>query len=608
MNLIKEMKNGLKEEKLERSMKDGLLFKRLFVYMKPYVKSYILGILLMCVVVGCDLVSPILTSMSLAELGNENIDFSKVIIYFVAGLIVAIIMHVVQYFQTMVMSKTGNKIIYTIRQDVFNHIQSLSHHQFNEIPVGTLVTRNTSDTNVLYQLYTNVIINIIKYVITIIGVFAVMCFLNLQLALIILAVFPVILGLTLLFRTILRFVHRNVRTEVAKMNAFLSENISGMKTTQIFNQEEKKFKEFSKGNNNLKKASLREMVTFGIFRPSIYLIYIVTVILIVYTGGTQFINCTVLGVALTITYNEFYAFYQYISKFFNPIQSLADQYNVLQSSFAAAEKIFTILDIEPEIKDSEDAIDIDLKGEIEFKDVWFQYVKDEWILKGVSFKINPKDVVAFVGSTGAGKSTILGLITRNYDIQKGQILIDGIDIKKIKIASLRSQIGQMLQDVFLFSGTIEENIRLNDETILESEIKEACDEVNATHFIQKQPDGLKAIVGERGNNLSLGERQLISFARVIVHQPKVMILDEATSNIDTETEVLIQDSLEKVIKKNTMIMVAHRLSTIQHANKIFVFDHGNIVESGSHQELLKLHGRYYHLYELQYQKQNGEMK
>ena len=280
---------------------------------------------------------------------------------------------------------------------------------------------------------------------------------------------------------------------------------------------------------------------------------------------------------------------------------LADQYNTLQSSFAAAEKIFTILDIEPEIKDEEDAKDLDIIGNIEFKNVWFSYVDEEWILKDVSFTINSKDVVAFVGATGAGKTTILSLITRNYDIQKGQILIDGIDIKKIKISSLRSQIGQMLQDVFLFSGTIADNIRLNDETITDDDILKACEEVNAIHFIKKQPEGIYAKVGERGNNLSLGERQLISFARVLVHKPKLMILDEATSNIDTETESLIQDTLEKVIKSNTMIMVAHRLSTIQHANKIFVFDKGRIIESGSHQELLKKRGRYYQLYKLQYQ-------
>ena len=594
------------ELKYERTMNDRKLLMRLFVYMKPYIGNYILGIILMTIVVGLDILSPYLMSLSLAELGKEQIIFSKVVMLFFISLITILVMHIVQYYQTMLMHKTGNKIIYKIRLDIFNHIQSLSHHQFNEIPVGTLVTRNTSDTNVLYQLYTNVIVNMIKYVVTIVGVFIAMMLLNYKLGLIILAIFPLIVVLTIVFKTVVRRVHRKVRTEVSNMNAFLSENISGMKTTQIFNQEKKKYLEFSNANNNLKKASLKEIMAFGLYRPSIYLIYILTVILILWTGGNEFVNFTLGITTVAITFNELYAFYQYILKFFNPIQSLADQFNILQSSFAAAEKIFKVLDIEPEIKDSEDAIDIDLKGEIEFKDVWFKYTDNEWVLKGVSFKIVPSEVVAFVGATGAGKSTIIGLITRNYDIQKGQILIDGIDIKRIKLASLRSQIGQMLQDVFLFSGTIEENIRLNDPRITEEEIIKACDEVNASHFINKQKDGIKAIVGERGNNLSLGEKQLISFARVIVHKPKIMMLDESTSNIDTETEVLIQDSLEKVIKKNTMIMVAHRLSTIQHATRIYVFDHGRIIEYGNHQELLAKKGRYYQLYRLQYQRHNNK--
>lgn len=582
------------------------LIKRLFVYMKPYLGGYILGAFLLAIIVLFDILKTWFVSLSLEELGktdllgNLDINFKLVIIYFIVGVFLAISESTIQYFQSKLMHNMGNKIIYKIRADVFEHIQSLSHDQFYKIPVGTLVTRNTSDISVLYEMYTNVILNIFRYVITIIGVFIAMCLIDIKLALIVLCVFPVILGLTILFRSVLRKVHRNVRTEVSSMNAFLSENISGMKVTQIFNQEKKKYNEFKNANDRLKVANYKQLFTFGVFRPSIYFIYISTVILILYFGTNEAITYA----SGAILFSELYAFYQYISKFFNPIQSLADQYDVLQSSFAAAEKIFIVLDIEPEIKDSEDAIDIDLVGNIEFKNVWFSYIEDEWILKDVSFKINSKEAVAFVGATGAGKSTILGLITRNYDIQKGQILIDGIDIKKIKISSLRKQIGQMLQDVFLFSGNIAENIRLYDDSITDEEIIKACDEVNASHFINKNPEGLNLQISERGNNLSLGERQLVSFARVLVHKPKIMILDEATSNIDTETELLIQDSLEKVIKHNTMIMVAHRLSTIQHASNIFVFDHGRIIESGNHQELLKKRGRYYQLYMLQYEKDN----
>ena len=582
-------------------MKDKKMFRRILRYMKPYWLNYTLALVLTGIVVLCDILNPVVIGQSLKEIGADQINFNKVILLFVAGIVLAVVQSVIQYFQTMLLQHTGQNIVYKMRKEVFCHIQSLSHNQFNNIPVGTLVTRVSSDINVLFQLYTNVLVNIIKCVATMIGVLIAMFLLNVKLALIILCVFPIILTLTICFRFFLRKIHRNVRTEVSNMNAFLSENISGMKVTQIFNQEEKKYNEFKTVNTRLKKASLKEIFTFGIFRPSVYLIYILTVIFILYTGSNDAINAAFGTLTVCITYDALYTFYNLISKFFNPIQMLADQYNTLQSSFAAAEKIFTILDIEPEIKDEEDAKDLDIIGNIEFKNVWFSYVDEEWILKDVSFTINSKDVVAFVGATGAGKTTILSLITRNYDIQKGQILIDGIDIKKIKISSLRSQIGQMLQDVFLFSGTIADNIRLNDETITDDDILKACEEVNAIHFIKKQPEGIYAKVGERGNNLSLGESQLISFARVLVHKPKLMILDEATSNIDTETESLIQDTLEKVIKSNTMIMVAHRLSTIQHANKIFVFDKGRIIESGSHQELLKKRGRYYQLYKLQYQ-------
>ena len=558
-----------------------------------------MSIILVGVSVGLDILSPYVTSLALKELGQPNISISKHILYFALGIGIALLSNAVAYFQSVFMNYTGQKIVFGIRAEVFSHIQQFSHHQFNEIPIGTLVTRDTSDINVLFSLYTDVLISILRSVATLIGVFIAMLLLNAKLALIVLAVFPFVVILTFVFRIMLRKIHREVRNEVSNMNAFLSENISGMKVTQIFNQEDKKYKEFKEANERLERASIKEIFTFGVFRPLIYVLYFVTVIIILYTGSNIAITAGFIGV---ITYNELYAFYQYISRFFNPIQNLADQYNNLQSAFAAAEKIFTILDIKPEILDSEDAIEIEFKGHVEFKHVWFAYVENEWILKDVSFEINPKDVVAFVGATGAGKSTILGLITRNYDIQKGEILIDGVDIKKIKISCLRSQIGQMLQDVFLFSGTIADNIRLYDDSITDDDIKKACVDVNAMHFIEKNPENIYAPVGERGNNLSLGQRQLISFARVLVHKPKFIILDEATANIDTETELLIQDSLEKVIKNNTMIMVAHRLSTIQHSNKIYVFDHGEIIEQGNHQELLKQRGRYYQLYKLQYEK------
>jgi len=583
---------------------DLKLFKRLFHYMKPFWGRYLVALVLMIMVVGLDLVSPYLVGLSLKYLGEEIIDFSKIINLFIVSLIAILLGAAINYIQSMILYKTAHRIVFKIREDVFSHIQSLSHNQFNNIPVGKLVTRATSDVNVLFELYSNVIINVLKNIFTIIGVFIAMMLLNVSLTLIVLTIFPIVIIVTILFRKKLRVIHREVRACVSNMNAFLSENITGIKTIQTFNQEKKKYNEFKENNFELRKNSLREIFTFGVFRPLIYLIYIVSVVLVLYYGGNKAIDFQLGVISVAVTFNLLFTFYQYISKFYNPVQALADQYNALQSAFASAERIFEVLDTVPEVMDSEDAIDIDLKGNIEFKNVWFKYVEDEWVLKDVSFTINAKDVVAFVGATGSGKTTILSLITRNYDIQKGQILIDGIDIKKIKISSLRSQIGQMLQDVFLFSGTIKSNINLDDETITNCDIIKASDEVCLTPIIERNENGFDEVVNERGNNLSLGERQLISFARTVAHKPKLIILDEATSNIDTQTETIIKESLERIINNNTMIMVAHRLSTIQHANKIFVFHNGRIIEEGDHQSLLKKKGRYYKLYMMQFEKSN----
>lgn len=583
---------------------DVKLFSRLFSYMKPYLARYVVAIILMIAVIGIDLLNPYLVGVSLKYLGEETIVFQKVINIFLLSLGLIVVGAIINYIQTLLIHYTAHRIIQNIRRDVFNHIQGLSHKQFSEIPVGKLVTRDTSDVNVLFELYTNVIINILKNVFTIIGVFIAMMLLDVSLTIIIICIFPVVIIVTILFRRKLRVIHREVRSNVSNMNAFLSENITGMKTIQVYNAEDKKCDEFRKNNNELKKNSLKEIFMFGVFRPSIYFIYILSVICVLYFGGNKAIEFQLGLTTVSLTYDILYTFYTYISKFYNPVQSLADQYNTLQSAFASAERIFEVLDMESEIVEDKDAIDIELKGNIEFKNVWFKYVEDEWVLRNVSFKIEAKDVVAFVGATGSGKTTILSLITRNYDIQKGEILIDGIDIKKIKISSLRSQIGQMLQDVFLFSGNIKSNINLDDDTITDKEIFEACDEVCLTPIINRMPNGLNEEVLERGNNLSLGERQLISFARTVAHKPKLIILDEATSNIDTQTETVIKDSLERIINNNTMIMVAHRLSTIQHANKIFVFQNGEIIEEGNHQSLLKQKGKYYNLYMMQFEKNN----
>jgi ATP-binding cassette subfamily B protein len=430
-----------------------------------------------------------------------------------------------------------------------------------------------------------------------------MLLLNYMLTLMILCFVPFVALFTVIFRKFSRRAHRKVKDGTTDINIFLSENLSGMKIIQIFNREERKQQTFEEKNITLRRAKLGQMFVFGIFRPMVYMLYISSVLCLFYLGARGYIdNWSFLG--QVVTSGVIVSFYSYINKFFNPIQNLAEQFNRLQAAFASAEKIFTIFDIVPEVVDEPDAIELDhVEGNIEFKNVWFSYLPDEWVLRDVSFKVNAGDTVAFVGATGSGKTTILSLICRNYDIQKGQILIDGIDIKKIKISSLRRHFGQMLQDVFLFSGTIRSNIILGLEGVDDEEIIKSCEYVNADKFINKLEGGLDEVVRERGNNFSAGQRQLLSFARTIIHKPSVMILDEATANIDTETEVLIQDSLEKMMNIGTMLMVAHRLSTIQHADNIIVLSHGEIVEQGNHVELLKQKGRYYKLYTLQYHKE-----
>ena len=586
-----------------RHMKSGVLLKMLFKYMRKYVVNYIIAIILMLGVVGVNLLIPYILGKTIDLLTETPIEINKIIMLAVVGFVGTVSLGIMYYFEAMMLSKVGNKIIYKIREEVIIHIQKFSHSQFNEVPIGKLVTRVTSDVTTLYELYTNILISLLRNTITIIGVFIAMFVLNWRLALIMLTVVPVIALFAFIFQFFSRRAHRKVRDNVSNMNAFLSENISGIKLTQVFNEEGKKYKEFKANNGKLRKSLINEIFVFGIFRPSIYVLYVVSMILVFWFGGKLVMGPLGDFVGGTMTVGLLYSFYQYIWNFFGPIQALADQYNELQSSFAAAEKVFTVLDTKIVVQDEEDAIEMPITGDIEFKDVWFSYIPGTWVLKGVSFHIKPEETIAFVGATGSGKTTILSLIVRNYDIQKGQILIDGVDIKHIKLECLRSQIGQMLQDVFLFSGTIESNISMSDERFSHEEIVEASTFVNANKFIDKLPNGYNEEVRERGNNFSLGQRQLISFARTVVHKPKVMILDEATANIDTETEVLIQDSLKKIMTLGTVIVVAHRLSTIQHANCIYVFKSGEIIEQGTHQELLSHKGRYYDLYRLQFEEE-----
>ena len=586
----------------ERNMADREIIRRLLSYAKPFRKQFALVFVVMVISIAYDVAAPLLVGriQGIIKGKFELPQLYRMVGVYAAVLVVSV---VCTYFQSMTLQRIGQKILTKLRLDLFTHIESLSHHQLNEIPVGKLVTRVCNDTNAISMMFTNVLVTMLKNILVIAGVLAGMLMLNYALTLMVLCFVPFVVLFTVIFRKFSRKVHRDVTDARTDVNTYLSENLSGIKITQIFNREQQKLEDFLRRSRKLRRAKQNRIFVFGIFRPMVYMLFISTNLCLFYFGAKGCIqDTTVLG--QVITSEIIVSFYMYISKFFNPIQTLAEQFDTLQNSFASAEKIFTILDMEPEVVDEPDAMELDeIRGEIEFKDVWFAYKPGEWVLKGVSFHVEPRQTVAFVGSTGSGKTTILSLICRNYDIQKGQILIDGIDIRKIKISSLRRHFGQMLQDVFLFSGDIRSNILLREEGISDEQVWEACRYVNADSFIGKLEGGLDEVVRERGNNFSAGQRQLLSFARTILHKPSVMILDEATANIDTETEILIQDSLEKMKNIGTMLIVAHRLSTIQHADKIILLSHGQILEEGTHQELLRRKGRYYQLYMLQYEKQ-----
>ena len=595
------MKNKNEAIGFDRNMKDGDIVRRLLVYAKPHIGAFVIVLIIMALTIAYDIVSPIIIG-TITGMVAEDFELHSLFVYVAAYVGILIVSVLCTYFQAIILQKIGQKILSALREKVFTHIESLSHEQLHHIPVGKLVTRVTNDTNAISMMFTNILVNLIKNAFVVVGIFIAMLCINIQLTLMVLCFVPFVVLFTVIFRKFSRKAYREVKDGTTDINTYLSENLSGMKITQIFNREERKMKDFVTRSKKLGRAKSKQMFVFGIFRPMVYALYISSVLCLFYLGGKGYIqNTTFLGQVIAV--ETLVTFYMYISKFFNPIQSLAEQFNALQSAFASAEKIFSILDMDPIVVDEPDAIELDaIQGEIEFKDVWFAYKPDEWVLKGVSFKVKAGQTVAFVGSTGSGKTTILSLICRNYDIQKGQILIDGIDIKKIKISSLRKHFGQMLQDVFLFSGTIRSNIVLRMDDVEEQQIIDACKYVNADTFINKLENGLDEEVRERGNNFSAGQRQLLSFARTILHKPSVMILDEATANIDTETEILIQDSLTRMMKIGTMLVVAHRLSTIQHADNIILLSHGKIMEQGTHNELLQQRGRYHKLYMLQYEK------
>lgn len=572
----------------ERNMKDRELIKRTFKYIKPHLPKFIISLIFMLVNVALEILLPIIVSSSIGEMKKGADSISLVILLTLAGtyIVLGVINVFFIYFQSLIMQNVGKTIVLKLREDVFNHIEGLSISQFNNVPVGKLVSRVSNDTVALSDLFSSTIVKLMKNILLIAGTYVVMFFVSFKMTLFV-SIFVILTAIiSVIFRLISRKIFAKEREEISLMNSFISENITGMKITQVFNQEDRKINEFNKRNKSLSKSTYNVLLAFASYRPLISFIYVLAVAC-----------CFAIGIPLVeeggIGAEKFFLFYIFVGQLFGPVQELAEQLNGLQRGLTSAERIYKILDVKPVVLDKEDAIDIDgFKGEIIFDHVWFAYTNENWILKDVSFKIDAGETAAFVGKTGAGKTTILSLIVRNYDIQKGHIYIDGIDIKNIKLTSLRKHIGQMLQDVFLFTGTINSNIRLRDDTISEDRIKEVCKYVNADRFIENLPNKYEEEIKENGSNLSTGERQLLSFARVIARSPSIMILDEATANIDTETEVLIQESLEKMKSIGTMLIVAHRLSTVRNADKIIVLEDGEIIENGTHDELISIDGYY----------------
>ena len=581
------MNEELEKLKGDRKLPLSVIISRTLRYIKDEKGSFVLSLVLLMLNVVLDSVTPLFTSKITDLLVEDNINIRLILDLVFVSFAIMCINQLFLYIESQILQKSGQRIIYRLRNEIFEHIENMSLNQFNEMPVGSLVTRVTSYTASMSDLFTGVLVRILRDFTTIVGVYAIMFYISPSLSFSMLGIVVTVFVISYIFSKTVKEIFRKERACISDLNTFLSENLAGMKLTQVFNQEETKDEQFCEKNDKLRKQRFNVTKAFGVYRPLISFIYNASIAL-----------CFYLGIRYGLSAGEIVAFYLYLSKFFNPIQNLADQLNSLQRALTASERIFNLLDVKPDVLDKEDAIYIEkFKGKIEFRNVWFAYKEDNWILKDVSFVIEPGDTCAFVGATGAGKTTILSLIVRNYEVQKGEILIDD----DIQLACLRRAAGQMLQDVFLFSGTIKDNITLYDESFTDEEIREACIYVNADSFIDRLPKGVNEEIIEKGENLSQGQRQLLSFARTVIHRPQILILDEATANIDTETEVLIQESLEKMKSIGTMLVVAHRLSTIQHADQIIVLQNGEIVERGDHQALLKNRGYYYKLYQLQFE-------
>ena len=584
---------GFAEEELQVRVYDFRLMKRLLGFAARYWYLFALAVILLFASTAADLARPYLIGVAIDDFikKGDAVSLSRTGAYFLLLVISGFLFNLLQIY---VLSYAGQSIVFNIRQKLFSHMQKLPLSYFDKNPVGRLVTRVTNDTEALNDVYTNVLVTLLKDIAILVGVVVIMFRLNVTMTLVSLAIMPAVIVLSVFFRRRIRKVYRNVRTSLAKINSAISENISGMRVIQMFNREKENFERFGRIGHEYYRAVMSEIITFGMFRPAVEMMSYIALSLLIWFGGLEVLQGT-------LQFGVLYAFVNYISMFFQPINDLAEKYNILQASMAAAERIFLILDTPAEDDSGALSLPDGVRGEIEFRNVWFAYNEDDWVLRDVSFTVPAGKTVAIVGATGAGKTSIISLLSRLYEIQKGEILIDGINIRDIRKDDLRKLTGTVLQDVFLFSGKLKDNIRLDEESITDDKVREAARYVNADGFISKLPLGYDTEVMERGATFSAGQRQLLAFARALAFDPKILVLDEATSNIDTETEMLIQDALAKLTRNRTTIVIAHRLSTVQHADKIIVLHKGKVRESGTHQELLAKRGMYYSLYLLQYQ-------
>jgi ATP-binding cassette, subfamily B, multidrug efflux pump len=580
---------------------DARLMKRLMGYLKPHRTAVILATIVLLVVSALELVGPWLTKIAIDSsipAGDRRGLLILTLLYFGS----LVLSFVFSYVQTYIMQKTGQKVMYEMRMQIFDHQMKLSTAYYDRNPVGRLITRLTTDVDVLNEMLTSGVVALFGDVVTLAGILAIMFWIDWRLAVAACLVLPVMVGVTLWFRAGVRETYRLVRTRIARINTYLQENITGMSVIQIFGRERKNRKEFDRLNDHHLEAHVRSIYYYAVFYPLIELISSVSLALVLWYGGLK--TMAPPGAPGAITMGALVAFIQYVRRFYRPIMDLSEKYNILQAAMASSERIFKLLDTRSSIPEPETpAVWSGFGREIEFRNVWFAYRGEDWVLKDVSFRVRRGETVAIVGATGSGKTTIISLLCRFYDVQKGQILIDGIDLRDVSTEALRRQIGLVLQDVFLFSGTITDNIRLGDRNITRDEVENAARHVNADPFIRALPDGYDSKIGERGASLSVGQKQLLAFARALAHGPKLLVLDEATSSIDTETEILIQSALHRLLADRTSIVIAHRLSTIQDAHRIIVLHKGQIREVGSHRELLKLGGLYFKLYQLQYRDQ-----